>query len=616
MRLLPAWRNPVAVFFGNLWDLILGRLGPLVEFGPGPKVCYWPNLDWHTEFPWRGLKRSAFVHAALLGLLIAASLWPVAQYHLASRAYRYQLSLYLPELYGARTHRSHGGKADPVLARQEIRSAPDKPDNARQTIVSPPDLKLRRDVALPNLVGYKAASEPAPPAPPLDVRARSLILQLPAMLPELAKRVADIVQLKPQRSLSSGQPTVLSAPELSRGSAPKLAELLPPAANPALPVPRVAAPEIVQLKPQRAPSSGQPRLLPAPEPGTMSRGGAPSLAHLLPPANLALPSPRLTAPPEIVQLKPQRAPFSIKPPSVQSAPELGTASRGNAQNLDQLLPQRADPSLPAPKVADAHMPEVLALSAHPAEVQAPAAIPEGNRRGAFAASPAGHADATGAPGAGDASGVGAHEASAKVNAPPGITVGAPPIPAPPVPPAAVGAPNSPSPNAGAAEPDVRSKLMAAMRANPNPITSTPARQPQVRESATKPTELENRVFAGRRSYTLVINMPNLNVRVGSWIIRYVDRKQGLVPEPITAPAVVSKTDPAFPSELVVHGVVVLTAIIRADGSVSDIAVVQSLYPQLDQNAAEALSRWVFRPALKNGEPVDLEAVITVPFRTN
>ena len=60
--------------------------------------------------------------------------------------------------------------------------------------------------------------------------------------------------------------------------------------------------------------------------------------------------------------------------------------------------------------------------------------------------------------------------------------------------------------------------------------------------------------------------------------------------------------------------VVLTAIIRADGSVNDIAVVKSLYPQLDQNAVQALSRWVFLPALKNGQAIDLEAVITVPFR--
>lgn len=111
-------------------------------------------------------------------------------------------------------------------------------------------------------------------------------------------------------------------------------------------------------------------------------------------------------------------------------------------------------------------------------------------------------------------------------------------------------------------------------------------------------------------------MPNLNAALGSWIIRYVDREQGLVPVPISTPEVLRKSDPAVPSELTdLHGVVILTALIRADGSVTDIAVAQSLFPQLDQSAAEALAHWIFRPALKNGQPIDLEAVITVPFRT-
>jgi hypothetical protein len=28
---------------------------------------------------------------------------------------------------------------------------------------------------------------------------------------------------------------------------------------------------------------------------------------------------------------------------------------------------------------------------------------------------------------------------------------------------------------------------------------------------------------------------------------------------------------------------------------------------------EALSRWEFRPALRDGQPVDLEAVVRIPF---
>jgi protein TonB len=155
--------------------------------------------------------------------------------------------------------------------------------------------------------------------------------------------------------------------------------------------------------------------------------------------------------------------------------------------------------------------------------------------------------------------------------------------------------------------------MAAMHA---PSPSIPPR-PALRESTAARSEVENRIFAGRRSYTLSVNMPNLNAATGSWIIHFVERVPSLPQSPIAAPEVVSKSDPAYPGELMkdgVQGTVVLTAIIRADGSVSDIAVAKSLNPRLDQNAVQALSHWLFRPALKNGQAIDLEAVITVPFQ--
>jgi outer membrane biosynthesis protein TonB len=38
-------------------------------------------------------------------------------------------------------------------------------------------------------------------------------------------------------------------------------------------------------------------------------------------------------------------------------------------------------------------------------------------------------------------------------------------------------------------------------------------------------------------------------------------------------------------------------------------------PILDANAMEALAQWKFRPAERRGEPVDLEAVVHIPFRS-
>jgi TonB family protein len=493
------------------------------------------------------LTDSVFAHAALLGLLYAVSIWPQATIHLAdSRSFRtlsgYRLSQYLPELHGAPTHRKQIGKADPVLAPQEIRSLPDSPDNLHQTIVTPRGVKLQHDVDLPNLASY------APPLAeqPLKAITRSSELELTGLTPRVETHAPEIVQAKPQRALP--KPNVAqSAPEataIRRGSALNLAQLLPPVAKP---LPGVA--------------------------------------------------------PQIVQDKPQRVAPRLQPAAVQAAPELGSIGRGSPPNVTQLLPPGAN-AVPA-------APQVLALNAHPADLPVPAAIPEGTRRGAFAASPTGHANATGAPGAGDSPAGGKNDAGARINAPAGISVGASPLPV-----AAAASPDGPSPKPGAPDPETRTKLMAAMR--PPAIASIPPRPPVAHENTGKPTDLENHIFAGRRSYTLAVNMPNLNSATGSWIIHFVDRDQGLAPAPIVAPEVLSKFDPAYPIELMrdgVNGAVILTAIIRADGTVSDIVVARSVDPQLDQNAVQALSRWVFRPALKNGQAIDLQAVITVPFRT-
>jgi TonB family protein len=554
------------VFTGNLSDRIHGRVVPVVETSSAPCYGFWRNVQLPSPFPRRGLLDSAIAHAALLALLYAISVWPPARVHLDdSHSFRslngYRLSPYLPELHGAPTRHRHGGKADPVPARQEIRSLPDAPDNLRQTIVTPPQLKLRHDVELPNLVAYKVAykiaSESLPPPQPVQAG------------PPLVEPPLEVKQIKPRLALPHVQPSAMQPPPSSiRPPSPSnLAQLLPPRAG----------------------------LLPAA------------------PRGAGIPMPQVVEPaPVIVQLKPRRAVPSPPPREAQPAPDAGSLSRGSAPDFAQLLPAIPAPALPAPHVAEAPPPQVVALSAHPAEVQAPAAIPEGNRRGAFAASPTGRPNATGTPGAGDSSsGAGAAIASGKINAPPGISVGAPPLPA-----SAVAVPNAPSPKPGAPDPALRSKLMAAMRTPA--IASIPPPQPAARETSGPISELENHIFAGRRSYTLAVNMPNLNAAIGSWIIHFVDRAQGLVPTPIAAPEVVRKSDPAYPGELIhdgVQGTVILTAIIRADGSVSDIAVVKSLDPQLDQNAAQALSRWIFRPALKNGQAIDLEAVITVPFRT-
>ena len=526
LRLLLVWPNPVGIFAGNLLDHLCGSVVPRVIATSKPDHSFWRNVDIRTPFPRRGLLDSVFAHAALLGLLYAVSIWPTPTAHLVDPLSRralsgYTLSEYLPELHGAPTHPRSHGKPDPTLAKQEIVSLPETPDNLRQTIVSPPELKLHRDIDLPNVVAY----QPAPPIQPLTAsQSDAARLRLPAFMSQVVGPTADTSSLRSSSKLPTFEPRITEPP-------PDVAQ-----ANPRLTLP-VFQPKVVE---------------PAPDLGGISRSSAPRLAHL---------APHISEP-------------------VPEAPDVA-----NAQPADR---------------------RIIALNLHPAEVRAPLELPSGNRRGTFAASPKGNAGATGSPGTDALTGSAARNSQAPVNAPPGIRVAAA------APAAPVTSPDAPTPRVEP-DPSAHAKFMAAMRP---PRTSIPPRQPIAREATGPRSELENRLFAGKRSYTLSVNMPNLNTATGSWIIHFAEREPGPAQLPIAAPEVVSKSDPAYPGDLIhdgVQGTVILTATIRADGSVGDISIAKSLNPRLDQNAAQALSRWLFLPALKNGQAIDLEAVITVPF---
>ena len=86
---------------------------------------------------------------------------------------------------------------------------------------------------------------------------------------------------------------------------------------------------------------------------------------------------------------------------------------------------------------------------------------------------------------------------------------------------------------------------------------------------------------------------------------------------LIAPLAEHKVDPAYPVQLMrenVAGTVTLRAIIRTDGSVGDIQVVNGADARLDQYASQALARWHFRPAMKNDANVDVEVIVIIPFR--
>ena len=252
---------------------------------------------------------------------------------------------------------------------------------------------------------------------------------------------------------------------------------------------------------------------------------------------------------------------------------------------------------------------VIALNLHPA-VGAPPDPPAGNRRGAFAATPEGHAGASGSPGANGSGKENGSGSSRKANgeAPSGLYVGTTAAKTSPV----AGDPGKPSDS-------VNPNLIASAR--PPRVTSLPSR-PMQPESPAKLSEPERAIFGSRKFYSVTINMPNLNSAGGSWVVRFAElnhdpSNHDANAADLSQPAATRKVDPAYPLQLMrenVAGTVILYAVIHTDGTVGNVRVLRGVDERLDQFASEAIAKWQFQPATKNGTPVDVEATFQIPFK--
>jgi len=254
--------------------------------------------------------------------------------------------------------------------------------------------------------------------------------------------------------------------------------------------------------------------------------------------------------------------------------------------------------------------QLIALGLDPAPAAGPIEVPAGNRRGVFAATPEGKPGAPGTPvisaaGTGPGGATTGGPGNGSSGNPAGIYVGAGPAGSTP---AAV-AGKAPSTFADAQ----KRVIIAAARPSPDIPHQTPG------SSSTRtlaPGTVEQEVFGPRKYYSMILNTPNLTSVGGSWIVRFAALKQISDQSDLTAPVVVHKVDPAYPTSLMqanVEGTVTLYAIIRADGTVDGVKVLRGVDDTLDENARVALSHWQFRPATRQGKAVDLEALIQIPF---
>jgi TonB family protein len=563
---LPSWPR---VFFGNLRELVLPRRLPRLELRSAP-APFWHDVFVKRNLPWLSFLESFAYHTIVIALAISVSSF-VAGYRQPTprptfdhtQVIYYEPAEYLPPIdtrnmdtrnidtrnIDARntdtrnTRAAAAAKADPVYARQPIISVPREADNRSQTIVTPPNVNLKHDVAMPNMVAWSdTAQKPRLAIPPVPLT--------PA---------AELTRLAPQMESS-----ILAPP-------PDADHLAHRSSQPNLQTSVVAPPPAVESAPTR-----QLREL------NIGR------------SNVIAPAPQLSVAEQRAVVSRRSSDVGVTPQVVPPPPSVSASGSGSVGS-----PGR-----------------VIALNLHPA-VGAPPAVPAGNRRGEFAAAPEGHTGASGFPGAssgnaaghasGTANGTGSNQ-NAKSDLPAGLYVGRP---APAV---------KTSPVTG--EPSGSKPLSSS---DPSPAASSAtargssAARPVAPESAAKLSESERAVFGVRRLYSLTVNMPNLNSAGGSWVIRFAELTQdpGSPAGGLSEPVATRKVDPGYPTQLIrenVSGTVIVYAVIHADGTVGNVRVVRGVDDRLDRYACDAVARWRFQPAMKNGAPVEVEATFQIPFR--
>jgi len=86
---------------------------------------------------------------------------------------------------------------------------------------------------------------------------------------------------------------------------------------------------------------------------------------------------------------------------------------------------------------------------------------------------------------------------------------------------------------------------------------------------------------------------------------------------VKAPVVIRKVEPVYTEEARsqrIMGIVIVEATIGRDGLVKNVTVLKPLPFGLDQAAVDAVKQWQFKPATRNGEPVDVVFNLTINFR--
>jgi TonB family protein len=568
------------------------RAAPLTRSGPRPQP----------------IALSIFVHAVVLGFVIFGPL-PAPRreapspYDQVIRPREKELVWYsfnrnLPDVTPLESRSAHPPGAELRMRDQTIVSNPRKGDRGAQMIWRPaPQIKPQLEIVSPNMLAFqRLLLPPPPPGPPpkLFVPPRPAN---PVRLP-VALLAPPPVQVRVGLRTSPFLQSQLSAALEIR---PRVRDFVPPAPR----MEQRAAPVALPEAPSVASSLRSSRVPLLAENMAAPLANKPQAPKFVPPPTAgrspASPAPLPDAPKVSTHLAYGNG--TTTNPAVQNAS--GAALAGKPEPRRFVPPPaggggNGPPTAPAPPIEDAPSSDLDGVQSASLNVAIvglnPAArlngpLPDSSRDARFSAGPTADGNAGGA----DA-------ASTAALSIPGLLIrGGQPHGAAPADPLVV----------ARAAPTSREMLQAAMRAaNPAPRSDQPSTEIRL---APPPDP----AFHGREVYSLAVQMPNISSYVGSWIMWFAERdraprgSRGLRP-----PVPLHKVDPKYLPALIaerVEGKVQIAGVIRVDGRVDLLRILKGVDPRLDSSAQEALLKWEFAPAERNGIPVEVDLVAEIPF---
>ena len=520
----------------------------------------------------------------------------------------YRFSKKLPEVTSSEKQSGPRGAKD-RNAEQTIVSRPDKaPDGKQMTWLPAPEAPRPKEIQAPNLLAFEGPKLPGPP-PKLFVPPDIVRTPKPELLPDAPQAALSAELRNPQIKEPKTPPKPFEAPQ-----APRRSERVELEAAPQARAQADLSNPLVDLKP-KVPA----RKFVAPQPAARARlelDAAPQVKSDLAVSANPIANPKLKVPARAF-VAPAGAPRQAGAPLLASAPAPGSASApppalalgapqvpGKPQPKAFVPPGRGGPASAATpvEIADAPPPGGSSVSAAVIGVNPAAALepvlPDATQRAKLSASPQ--------PDGKDGSGSSVE--TAKIFAPDlMIRSKSPPVISPPDP-GAIVSPGSAPP----AEAALKRELLAMSRVSPTAFASRPP------VGAARVQSYPDERFEGRAVYSMAVQAANVTSHSGSWLMWFSERDapSGGSPE-IRAPVPLRKVDPTYAPSAVeqrVEGKVKLSAIIRKDGRVDMVRVLNPVDQRLDQSAIDALRKWEFEPAQRSGQPVEVDVMVEIPFR--